>query len=507
MTHTFKLSRRTARLRAASLASVVALVGACAGADSLEPTRVDDVSGPSFAVTSSSIAITNVSAKSGKTYKVGYGLAVGTLQYIDRTYKFASSIPSSLAGLAYIQTANDDKNASLGSSSFLTFNVSVNAIVYVGHDDRLPRPSWLTSGFQDTGLDLISSDGLTKFSVFKRSVTAGTVTLGSNLTAAAADASMYVVLIQPASSPAPAPAPAPAPDVTGAGITFGMFATPASEYADPTWSSALQMLSPGTSGLSALASAQKYGIKLVVNLAGSRTNYKNADGTFNMTKWKSWIDKWRTVNIAPYVTNGTILGHYLVDEPSWPGSWGGKAITPAQLEEMAHYSKSIWPAMATTIRVRPDYLIGASVADIDFAWSQWEGVLHGSSFKLTPEQWRDQQIANAQKAGVKLIFGLNFLDGGDGSSGIPGTYNLSLTKDRWQMSAAEITRVGKVLAAASYACGVMNWRWSTNYPTTSYMTTTQINGILNFNKRSDVKTALAGVAAVAKNRTTTSCKK
>jgi hypothetical protein len=75
------------------------------------------------------------------------------------------------------------------------------------------------------------------------------------------------------------------------------------------------------------------------------------------------------------------------------------------------------------------------------------------------------------------------------------------------MSAAEITRVGKVLAAASYVCGVMSWRWSVTYPFTGYMTTSQISGIKNFNIRSDVKSAMASVASVARNRTATSCKK
>jgi len=42
-------------------------------------------------------------------------------------------------------------------------------------------------------------------------------------------------------------------------------------------------------------------------------------------------------------------------------------------------------------------------------------------------QFRDQQVADAKAAGLKLMLGMNFLDGGDGSSGIPGTYDLSVS--------------------------------------------------------------------------------
>ncbi len=40
------------------------------------------------------------------------------------------------------------------------------------------------------------------------------------------------------------------------------------------------------------------------------------------------------------------------------------------------------------------------------------------------------------------MFGLNYVDGGDGSSKILGTYTNARQVNRWQMSAAEVRKVG-----------------------------------------------------------------
>ena len=78
---------------------------------------------------------------------------------------------------------------------------------------------------------------------------------------------------------------------------------------------------------------------------------------------------------------------------------------------------------------------------------------------MSPEQFRDTQIAAAKRLGLGLVFGLNYLDGGDGSSRINGTYakdpNLSDNKycksAGWDATAtrcraAEVKRVGTVFA-------------------------------------------------------------
>src|SRR5690606_29130771 len=86
------------------------------------------------------------------------GVAVGLDRLTDRRHRIASPVPASVAGDVFIRTAGDDKNAYPGSSNFLSFDVNVPVRVYVAHDNRMPRPYWLMSGWTDTGQDLWDSD-------------------------------------------------------------------------------------------------------------------------------------------------------------------------------------------------------------------------------------------------------------------------------------------------------------------------------------------------------------
>jgi hypothetical protein len=58
------------------------------------------------------------------------------------------------------------------------------------------------------------------------------------------------------------------------------------------------------------------------------------------------------------------------------------------------------------------------------------------------------------------------------------------------MSASEVKRVGAVFAGASYACGLVSWKYSSTF--LSY---------------SGVKNALDYVSGLARNRSRSSCKK
>ena len=77
----------------------------------------------------------------------------------------------------------------------------------------------------------------------------------------------------------------------------------------------------------------------MLKLQGRDSFVKVADGTFSLTKWKALVARYQSVNIAPYIADGTIIGHYLIDEPHIAHRWGGKIISQATLEAMAQYSK------------------------------------------------------------------------------------------------------------------------------------------------------------------------
>jgi hypothetical protein len=164
--------------------------------------------------------IANIGAQSGLAY-VADVLDVGKLQYIDRTFAF-SAVPPSCVGLEYIRTANDDKGST--GSAFLSFDVSQDVTVYVGHDDRFAaKPPWMAS-YTDTGDDIVSGGGT--FSLWARDYAAGTVTLGGNTSDGVAQNSMYTLVVRPRTGPPPA-------DTDGDGMTDAQEAAAGFDPADP----------------------------------------------------------------------------------------------------------------------------------------------------------------------------------------------------------------------------------------------------------------------------------
>ncbi len=322
-----------------------------------------------------------------------------------------------------------------------------------------------------------------------------------------------VTLNAPAPSPSPAPPPPPPPPPlvppptlpVGSGIPFGPFHLPEDQYGRRSYTGSLLGLTP-SGAASQLAAAKAKGIRLFVSLPDSRGNYINSDRTFNLAMWKRQMDRWKSQVglLERYYASGTITGNYLVDEPHCKPCWGGKSISYADVEEMGRYAKAMLPTIPTMVRVHPGWLrsSGRRFPSIDAAWAQYEGPLHMPSYRMTPEQFRDQSVADARALGMGLVFGMNVLDGGDGRLRKNGTM---IHSTRFQMSAAEVERVGTVLASEPYACALINWRYSPSF-SDSRKTAAQLAAIREFDDRSDVKAALAAVVAAAGRRDRRDCR-
>jgi hypothetical protein len=232
-------------------------------------------------------------------------------------------------------------------------------------------------------------------------------------------------------------------------------------------------LGPGTI-VSVLTTVRSKGGRIVVKLCkGSDSYVKNSDGTFSLAKWKALIDQYRNVNLGPFIADGTILGHYLIDEPHRAVRWGGKIISHATLEEMAAYSKKIWPTMPAVVRVVPSWLATSPIryTHLDAGWLQYTA----NKGEVT------KQVA-AEVAAAKLK-GMNVVAGGNGSSGI------RIMSGSWAMSATELRTYGSALLAQSYVCGFFMW----NHNTTYYA-------------RSDIKAAMTELSSKARSHAKTSCR-
>ena len=150
-----------------------------------------------------------------------------------------------------------------------------------------------------------------------------------------------------------------------------MFAQPLGLYGERY--SGGHLNSPPSDLLNSLQTIQSQGGKVVLMFAGSQIHYKDADGHFSLSLWQARVDRYRGMDFSSYVADGTVIGHYLVDEPNDPVNWNNQPIPGATLEAMAQYSKQLWPAMATVVRVEPAYLAQWNVdyQYLDAAWAQY----------------------------------------------------------------------------------------------------------------------------------------
>ena len=187
-----------------------------------------------------------------------------------------------------------------------------------------------------------------------------------------------------------------------------------------------------------------------------------------MSKWKARIDAYKGINFTPYINDGTVLGHYMIDEPNDPANWNGQPVSPATLEEMAKYSKSIWPDMPTVVRVEPGYL-ASNHKYLDAAWAQY------LNRRGSVQDYIKRNVADAQARHVSLIVGMNVLKGG-----VP---NLT------PMTAAEVESWGSALLSSGYPCAFISWNWDRSYASSS-----------------GIGSAMDALRRQAQNRPTKSCR-
>lgn len=250
------------------------------------------------------------------------------------------------------------------------------------------------------------------------------------------------------------------------GIPFGISAMPIAEYGG-RYNGALLNLEPRTM-LAELAEIKSRGGKVIIKLAGHPRYYGEGEG-FDLDAWKSRVAIYRNIDFSPYVKDGTIVGHYMIDEPNDPANWGGKPISPSVLEEMGRYSKQLWPELPTIVRTEPAYL-DQNHRYIDAAWAQY------LNRKGSPQDFIRRNVSEAQDRGLALIIGLNVLDGG-----VP---------NQTQMTPSEVQSWGSELLESTYPCAFISWRYE--------------DGVFS---SASMSSAMDALSRLAQNRSTRSCRR
>ena len=133
--------------------------------------------------------VTNLTVYDGQGWQIMDNLQTGIDMYTDRSYLFGS-VPADYLGCSWIRTANDSKGST--DNPIASFDISVDSNVYAAVDNRVSPPSWI-SDWSDTGDDLFNDNHSDGYSIYSKTFSAGTVSLGSHNNGD----SMYTVIVRP----------------------------------------------------------------------------------------------------------------------------------------------------------------------------------------------------------------------------------------------------------------------------------------------------------------------
>jgi hypothetical protein len=255
---------------------------------------------------------------------------------------------------------------------------------------------------------------------------------------------------------------------TSGGIPIGTFGQPVTAFG-AQFNGAQRIISSDYL-LRDLADIKARGGRVMLDLAGAQRYWKDAAGHFSMTKWKERVNRYKNVNFSSYIDDGTIIGHYLIDEPNDPTNWNGVIVPGSTVEEMAKYSKQLWPKLATAVRAEPGYMATwtGTYQYLDAAWAQYV------SWKGDPQDFLSKNVAAAQKKGLNLVVGLNVTKGG-----INGA----------KLTPSQVQSWGSTMLASTYSCAFLSWEYSSDLLSGS------------------MKTAMTYLRNLAENRTGKSCLK
>ncbi|QJR16030.1 PQQ-dependent sugar dehydrogenase [Usitatibacter palustris] len=141
------------------------------------------------------VSITNLSVKdtaNAADWSIRTNLQAGNQVYGDRTFTF-TTVPSLVAGSAWIRTANDSKTYT--GNPAVTFTIGAAQDVYVGANDIGPKPAWIDATWVDSGQNIVTleADGTSRtYSLYRKRFNAGTVSLGPW----GSGSSMYLIIVK-----------------------------------------------------------------------------------------------------------------------------------------------------------------------------------------------------------------------------------------------------------------------------------------------------------------------
>jgi hypothetical protein len=199
-----------------------------------------------------------------------------------------------------------------------------------------------------------------------------------------------------------------------------------------------------------LETARRASARVMISFTGS-SRWLREGGGFSLAKWKQRLDRYRGIDFQSYIDDGTLIGHFIMDEPSDPNNWGGSKVSLEDIDAIATYSKEIWPSLTTIIRAWPSYLQGYHFKDLDATWIQY----HARFGDI--EGFLDTHLREAKALGLAVVGGLNVINGGSQGNGMP-----SFKPNKNAMTASQLKSWGERFLAED-VCLFLLWNYRSEY--------------------------------------------
>jgi hypothetical protein len=220
-----------------------------------------------------------------------------------------------------------------------------------------------------------------------------------------------------ASKGIPESAPAAEP---GRGIPFGPWTVPP-HLIGPIYSGGVLT---GPSPYRQLDEVRARKGQVVLYLA--RKKSQDQYGRISVAAVERFLQNWP--DLTPYIRDGTVWGIIVSDDITGKHIWGPDAPYYAQIDSLAKLVLDRWPEARTIVRAPPTNMT-YQWKWVRWAWGQYTYARRNGEVTA----FRDRQMAKADSLGLCVAFGLNVVNGGDGSSGIG-------SRRRYRMSGAEILK-------------------------------------------------------------------
>lgn len=243
-----------------------------------------------------------------------------------------------------------------------------------------------------------------------------------------------------------------------------------------------QMTAGSPSGVTEmLDSAQARDARITLRVTGGNENFQtNGDRIFVLSEWKTAFNDVSSMNLSEYVADGTLIGHYAIDEPFSDFD----NMTSGFLEDMCEYQKSFagWRSVPCLVREKNTRLYEHSPTGgyqyVDAGWAQIADHHYDQEYNNNMQAYFQDNLTKGRAVGLGLMYGFNLLNGGREFAGCaqPGS------TENCAMTASEIREVADALEnlGSDQGCGVMGWEIADQGPARDYFFSTGIQSALQY---------------------------